>query len=53
MSGLKERIIRLESRLPVGLEAELRAFTDEELDARIAKLEGVTVEEVRAWSAEE
>jgi hypothetical protein len=53
VSGLRGRIIRLERNLPTGLEAELRALTDEELVARIAELCGVTVEEARTWTPEE
>ena len=53
MSGLKARIIKLERSIPTGLEAKLRALTDEELVARIAELSGVTVEEGRAWTPEE
>ena len=41
------RIIKLERIVPTGLEAELRALSDEELEARIAKLSGVSMEEVR------
>lgn len=47
------RIIRLERSVPAGLEAELRALSDDELDARIAELSGVSVEEVRTRSPEE
>ena len=53
MSGLRGRIIKLERSIPTSLEAELRALSDEELDERIAELEGVGVEEVRAWTTEE
>jgi hypothetical protein len=38
MSGLKARIIKLERHVPTGLEAELRALSDEELEARLDKL---------------
>jgi hypothetical protein len=48
--SVKARIIKLERSIPTGLEAKLRALTDEELVARIAELSGVTVEEVRAWT---
>jgi hypothetical protein len=53
MSGLKARIIKLERSIPTGLEAELEALTDEELDAEIAELSGVTVEQVKASTPEE
>ena len=50
---MKGRITRLERRLPTGIKAELRALSDEELKARIARLTGVTVEEVKTWTPEE
>ena len=40
--------------IPTGrLEAELQALSDEELEARLAELSGVSVEELRAWTPEE
>jgi hypothetical protein len=51
--SVKARIIKLERSIPTGLEAELRALTDEELVARIAELSGVTVEEAKTWTPEE
>jgi hypothetical protein len=53
MSGLRARIIKLERSTPTGIEAELRALTDEELVARIAELCGMTVEEARTWTPKE
>jgi len=53
MARLTARILRLERFLPTGIEAELRALSDEELKARIAQLAGVTVEEVKTWTPEE
>ena len=38
MSGLRARIIRLERNVPTGLEAELRALSDEELERRLDEL---------------
>ena len=38
MSGLKARIIRLERNVPTGLEAKLRALSDEELERRLDEL---------------
>jgi hypothetical protein len=38
VSGLRARIIKLERHVPTGREAELRALTDEELEARRDKL---------------
>jgi hypothetical protein len=34
MSGLRARIMRLERNVPIGIEARLRALSDEELEAR-------------------
>ena len=53
MARLTARIVRLERVVHVGLEAELKAMSDDELEARFAELSGVTVEEVRAWAPEE
>lgn len=53
MSGLRRRIIKLERSIPTSLEAELRALSDEELEARLAELSGVAVEQVRAWTDED
>jgi hypothetical protein len=53
MARLTARILRLERLLPTDLETELQALSDEELDAEIAQLSGVSVEEVRAWTPEE
>jgi len=53
VSGLRGRIIRLERNVPIGIEARLRALTDEELVARIAELFGFPVVEVRAWTPDE
>lgn len=53
MGRLTARILRLERLLPTGLEAELRALSDEELEARIAQLFGVSAEQVRGWTGEE
>jgi hypothetical protein len=53
MARLTARILKLERLLPTGLEAELEARSDEELDAEIAQLSGVTVEELSAWTPEE
>lgn len=53
MSRLKARVARLESAISTGLEAELAAMSDEEIEQKIAELSGVSVEEVRAWTPEE
>jgi len=53
MARLTARILKLERRLPIGIEAELRALSDEQLKVRIARLTGVSVEEVRAWTPED
>lgn len=53
MSGLRARSIRLERHVPTGLEAELRALTDEELVTRIAQISGVSAEQVRGWTGKE
>ena len=38
MSGLRARIIRLERHVPIGLEAELQALSDEDLETRLDEL---------------
>jgi hypothetical protein len=53
MARLTTRILKLERLLPTGLEAELNGLTDEEIDAQLAQLSGVSVEELRAWTTEE
>lgn len=53
MSRLKARVVRLESAISTGLEAELASLSDEEIYQRLAQLSGVSVEGVRARSPEE
>jgi hypothetical protein len=38
VNGLRALIIKLERSIPTGLAAELKALTDEDLEARIDKL---------------
>ena len=44
---LRRRVTRLEGRAPDQLRARIAAMTDKELEAELARMEGVTIPESR------
>lgn len=50
---LRRRVYRLETRAPDQLRARIAAMTDAELEAELARLEGVSVAELRRQLATE